>query len=318
MKKLLFILPLFALIACGDDAEIVDEEVVDLDSKAKKLSYFLGVGEANGLMQAQFSGDLNKEKVIEGFSSNFNETDPPADCQQSLELLFGPQRTDYNLAYAEEGCLCLGKLMSSQLYRQLDQYEKAKGIDAKALTQGFKDALMGNESTIDKAEQEQIMAEFDAEIKQKMDLQQAEYEAQITERFGENKTIGENFLAMNGKKAGVKTTASGLQYKVLSAGSGAAAKAGDYVSVHYTGTTLDGTKFDSSHDRGEPYSFGMPGQVIAGWNEIILLMPKGAKFEVYIPQELAYGANPRPGGPIEPFMALKFEMEMVNIQTGPQ
>ena len=115
----------------------------------------------------------------------------------------------------------------------------------------------------------------------------------------------------------MKTTGSGLQYKVLAAGSGATAKAGDYVSVHYTGTTLDGTKFDSSHDRGQPYSLSLPGQVIQGWNEVLLLMSKGSKFEVYIPQELAYGANPNPNGPIQPFMALKFEMELVDIQAAP-
>jgi FKBP-type peptidyl-prolyl cis-trans isomerase len=129
----------------------------------------------------------------------------------------------------------------------------------------------------------------------------------------ENKKAGETFLAANAKKANIKTTASGLQYEVISAGKGGTApKATDTVTVHYKGTTIDGKEFDSSYSRNEPTSFPLNG-VIAGWTEGVQLMKTGDKYRFYIPANLAYGERGA-GGVIPPNAALIFDIELLSIQ----
>ena len=131
-------------------------------------------------------------------------------------------------------------------------------------------------------------------------------------KFEVYKKEGIAFLEANKTKEGVKTTKSGLQYSVLKEGKGKKAKTTDRVKVHYHGTTVDGTVFDSSVDRGTPSEFGVT-QVIKGWTEGLQLMKVGSKYKFFIPQELAYGANPRPGI-IKPYMALIFEVELLEIK----
>jgi FKBP-type peptidyl-prolyl cis-trans isomerase len=123
---------------------------------------------------------------------------------------------------------------------------------------------------------------------------------------------GVAFLAENKKKKGVKTTASGLQYEVITEGKGATPKKTDKVKVHYHGTLVDGTVFDSSVERNEPASFGV-GQVIPGWTEALQLMKVGDKWKLTIPSELAYGARGTPGGPIPPNAVLVFDVELLDI-----
>lgn len=121
----------------------------------------------------------------------------------------------------------------------------------------------------------------------------------------------EKFLADNLLRPGVNVTESGLQYEILVEGNGEKPSSESQVTVHYHGTLIDGTVFDSSID-GEPATFGV-GQVIPGWTEVLQLMPTGSKWKVFLPSELAYGANPRPGGPIKPHMALIFDIELISI-----
>tara|TARA_B100001059_G_scaffold200480_1_gene207280 strand:+ start:273 stop:953 length:681 start_codon:yes stop_codon:yes gene_type:complete len=128
------------------------------------------------------------------------------------------------------------------------------------------------------------------------------------------KVDGEKFLEANKMNKDIQVTASGLQYKVLRKGSGEKPSASSKVKVHYLGTTPKGEKFDSSYDRGEPIEFGL-NQVIPGWTEGLQLMSKGAKFQFFIPQELAYGANPQPGSIIKPFMPLVFEVELIDFSN---
>jgi FKBP-type peptidyl-prolyl cis-trans isomerase FklB len=131
-------------------------------------------------------------------------------------------------------------------------------------------------------------------------------------KFGAVKEEGEAFLADNAKKEGVTTTASGLQYEVVSEGEGKKPAATDNVKVHYHGTLIDGTVFDSSVQRGEPATFGVH-QVIPGWTEALQLMTAGSKYRLYIPQNLAYGATPHPGGAIKPYMTLIFDVELLEV-----
>lgn len=131
-------------------------------------------------------------------------------------------------------------------------------------------------------------------------------------KYAVNKHAGVDFLKTNASKQGIQTTASGLQYEVILEGSGNKPAPTSKVTVHYHGTLIDGTVFDSSIQRNQPATFGV-NQVIAGWTEALQLMNKGAKYRLYIPEELAYGANPHPGGPIQPYMALIFDVELIDI-----
>lgn len=120
-------------------------------------------------------------------------------------------------------------------------------------------------------------------------------------------------MVENAKKEGIFTTPSGLQYEVITAGNGPKPTAQDTVEVHYHGTLIDGSVFDSSIQRGTPATFGVH-QVIKGWTEALQLMPVGSTYRLYIPQDLAYGAQPHTGGPIKPFMALIFDVELISIR----
>ncbi len=136
-------------------------------------------------------------------------------------------------------------------------------------------------------------------------------QAELTkEQFGKNIDEGEKFLADNKKREGVQETASGLQYEVITMGTGPKPGSEEVVKVNFAGTLTDGTKFDSSADRGEPAVFGV-NQVIKGWQEGIQLMPVGSKFKFYVPYELGYGENG--AGPVPPYSTLIFEVELLEI-----
>ena len=141
---------------------------------------------------------------------------------------------------------------------------------------------------------------------------QAYLDAKKYAAYGSLKLEGEKFLKNNKSNKDIQTTESGLQYEIIKSGNGKRPSKVDSVSVHYHGTLIDGTVFDSSVERGTPASFGVH-QVIPGWTEALQLMDIGSKYRLFIPQELAYGANPHPGGPIQPFSALIFEVELLEI-----
>ncbi len=130
-------------------------------------------------------------------------------------------------------------------------------------------------------------------------------------KFASIKEDGYKFLEENGKKDNIIALPSGLQYEIIEAGSGEKPGPTDQVTVHYHGTLINGTVFDSSVNRGEPATFGV-NQVIRGWTEALQLMPVGSKWRLFIPENLAYGANPHPGGAIKPYMPLIFEVELIS------
>jgi FKBP-type peptidyl-prolyl cis-trans isomerase FklB len=181
-------------------------------------------------------------------------------------------------------------------------------IDPKLLAAGLADALSGK-TQMTEAEAKQVITEFRTQMMAKMETKQKEAGDKSLKE-------GEKFLADNAKKEGVKTTASGLQYKVLKTGKadGKTPKASDSVKVHYHGTLLDGTVFDSSVQRGEPATFGV-GEVIPGWTEVLQLMKEGDKWQVYIPSKLAYGARGAPPQ-IAPNSTLIFDVELLSIEKG--
>ena len=174
------------------------------------------------------------------------------------------------------------------------------------------DALIDAISATYKGEDLAMTAEEAAAIRQEyVQKMQAAQQAESTAAGASNLAEGQKFLAENKGKEGVQTTASGLQYKVLTMGDGAKPAATDTVKVHYSGKLLDGTEFDSSYARNEPISFAL-NRVIPGWTEGVQLMPIGSKFVFYIAPELGYGEGG--GGPIPPNSTLVFEVELLDIE----
>lgn len=175
-----------------------------------------------------------------------------------------------------------------------------EGVDAEAVAQGVLDALHGKDSQVARPELEEAFRIIGTRMQEKQE-QQAKAQAKV----------GEIFLAENAKRDSITVTASGLQYEVITTGTGEKPTAKSRVKTHYHGTLIDGTVFDSSVQRGQPIDFPVNG-VIAGWTEALQLMPVGSKWRLYIPHNLAYGE--RGAGPtIAPYSALIFEVELLEI-----
>lgn len=174
------------------------------------------------------------------------------------------------------------------------------GINAAAVAQGLMDVLNNIENPFSN---EQMQEAF-GEINQRMQAKEAEKHKALA-------VEGETFLAANAKKPGITVTESGLQYEIITQGTGAIPTKTSRVKTHYHGTLIDGTVFDSSVKRGQPIDFPVNG-VIAGWTEALQLMPVGSKWRLYIPHNLAYGERGA-GGSIKPFSALIFDVELIDI-----
>lgn len=188
---------------------------------------------------------------------------------------------------------CVGMSLGGSLLQQ-----SLQDLSPEVIAEAIKDAFEGKEMKYTPDEANAIIQKYLAGISE--------------QKFGKNKEEGEAFLSANAKKDGVTVTDSGLQYEVIEAGEGDKPGPSSQVTVHYHGTLINGTVFDSSVERGEPATFGV-NQVIKGWTEALQLMPKGSKYRLYIPEDLAYGASPHPGGPIEPHMALIFDVELIDM-----
>jgi len=176
-------------------------------------------------------------------------------------------------------------------------------VDLDSLMMGLKDALQGDNLVMSQDEMQKVYSAW----QQKMRAKQA---AQKAKEAAENLAAGKVFLEANKAKEGVKVTASGLQYKVITEGTGNTPTADDKVKTHYRGTLIDGTEFDSSYKRNKPAEFPVKG-VIKGWTEALQLMKEGAKWELYIPADLAYGERGRPSIPAN--STLVFEIELLEI-----
>jgi len=177
-------------------------------------------------------------------------------------------------------------------------------IDIAIVIQALDTAFKGGKPLLTAEEAQAVKQEFMRKL-------QAEQASKTKASAEKNKAEGDKFMAENKKKAGVKVTPSGLQYIVLKQGTGKKPTANDQVKVHYVGTLIDGTKFDSSYDRGQPAQFPLNG-VIKGWTEALQLMTVGSKYKLFIPPELGYGEQDPPG-PIGPNSTLVFEVELVEV-----
>lgn len=213
-----------------------------------------------------------------------------------LLLLFfsiSATRAQNNQSTMDSVSYSLGILLAQNLKQQ-----GFDSVDVPSLSQGIDDMISGNDLKVSPEEANRVVQEYMSAAQAK------QYEGVIAE--------GQEFLKANAQREDVQTTASGLQYRVIQEGTGASPADTSQVTVHYTGKLLDGTVFDSSVERGEPVTFGVT-QVIAGWTEALKMMKEGAKWELFIPYELAYGERGA-GGAIPPYATLVFEVELLKVQ----
>ncbi len=209
---------------------------------------------------------------------------------QALDLTTDEDKVSYTL----------GRMLGEDLKRS------DSTVNSVILAQGVDEALKGTPSKVDDQERQRVMVAYQKAASGRL-------ADKIKKQGEENLKIGKEFLEQNAKKEGVKSTPSGLQYKVIKEGSGANPKATDIVKVNYRGTLIDGTEFDSSYKRNQAAEFGL-NQVIKGWTEGLQLMKPGSKYQFFIPADLAYGDQAR-GGPIGPNQTLIFEVEFLEVVT---
>lgn len=260
-----------------------------LKNQIDSLNYAFGLANGNGIKQYYLAADsanadsLNAkiESLLRGMDEGMK-----GDVAENPEL-------------AELGTN-IGNALKEQKTAGL-MGDSSLTVDIKLIKQGLVNGMKGSNIQMTAEEAQAYLNSTMQKLQEK----------RMQEQNGPNKAAGEVFLKENAKKAGVVTTASGLQYEVIKKGTGALPTDSSRVKVHYHGTLIDGTVFDSSVDRGEPAVFGV-NQVIKGWTEALKLMPVGSKYKLYIPQELAYGSQNM--GNIKPFSALIFEVELIGIE----
>lgn len=257
----------------------------DIDS----LSYSIGMAQTQGL-KGYLTGRLDVDtaymaEFIKGLNEGANKT-----SKKDIAYMAGLQ---------------IGQQISNQMMKGINQ-ELFAGDSTKTIS---KDNFMAGfiAGTLEKGG---VMTMEAAQEYTRTAMETIKAKA-MEEKYADNKAAGEKFLAENKTKEGVKTTESGLQYKVITEGKGEIPADTCKVKVNYKGTLIDGTEFDSSYKRNEPATF-RANQVIKGWTEALTMMPVGSKWELYIPQELAYGS--RESGQINPFSTLIFEVELVGIE----
>jgi FKBP-type peptidyl-prolyl cis-trans isomerase len=291
-------LSLFALVlvlaSCGD-------QVVTFKSDKERYSYLLGVEIAKPFVaQAPFN-QLDKEQMIAGFADPVKETEVER-YYKDLELVLGQGSKTINEKFKEKGSFAAGKINRERFDHYFSELNATSLINSEFVKKGFADGLNKKEAEALKGlDRKKIMANFEALMNQKYQ--------KITAGF---KAEGEAFMAQNKTKAGVITTASGLQYIVIKAGKGPKPTKEARVKMKYVGMNPDGSIFDQSPE-GEGVSFGLT-EVIPGWTEAIQLMQAGSKIRLFVPQELGYAGNPPQGANIKPYSPLVFEMELVAIE----
>lgn len=274
----------FGLASCTGQAP-----KAELKTEVDTLSYMMGISNTQGLDQyitMQLGVDTTyMAEFIKGVKEGSKMVSPKEGAYVA-GLQIGRQ---------------VGTDIVDRINQSLFGNDSAQGLNKNNFIAGFFAALEGKKGLPSMPEATSYVDKHAKAIKEKA----------MATKYAENKAAGEKFLAENATKEGVKTTESGLQYKVIKEGKGAIPTDKNTVKVHYKGTLIDGTEFDSSYSRKEPSSFPVTG-VIKGWTEALKMMPVGSKWELYIPQELAYGAREN-NGKIKPFSALVFEVELLEI-----
>ena len=292
MKKLSILAAV--AIAAGLASCTAQSPKANLENNIDSLSYAIGMARTQGLepfLRQQGIDSTMMSNFIKGFNQGSSMLDP-----EDVAYVVGLQ---------------VGNMVSKQwvegFSRQIFGNDSTKTLSRENMLAGFVAGTLHHEN---------VMKQMEAEGYMRTEMEAIREKALAVE-FADNKEAGEKFLAENKTKDGVQTTESGLQYKVITKGTGAIPADTSRVLVNYKGTLVDGTEFDSSYKRKDKDGKSKPAtfranQVIKGWTEALTMMPVGSKWELYIPYDLAYGS--RQSGKIKPFSALIFEVELVGIE----
>lgn len=293
MKAFKFIIIILSLLVCVSTnaakkpkkkkvAEVAKVDTVPMAD----FSYAYGIAQTNGLMSYLVQRMGVDTAYIAYFLNGFDDPAMDESTKQMKAYTVGKE---------------IRQQVESQIIPQVNKQinDSVDLLNKQRFIEGFRSAIAGN-------------ATLTGDSAQTLASKQLEYynNVKMEAKYGKNRTDGEAFLKANAKKDSVKTTPSGLQYKVLTMGTGETPTATDKVKVNYEGKLIDGTVFDSSYQRNQPATFGC-NQVIKGWTEALTMMPVGSTWELYIPQELGYGS--REAGKIPPFSTLIFKVELLEI-----
>ncbi|QUB47618.1 FKBP-type peptidyl-prolyl cis-trans isomerase [Prevotella sp. oral taxon 475] len=273
------------LYSCGNSTP-----KADLKSDVDSMSYAMGLSQTQGLKEYMVSRMGVDTAYMADFVKGLNDGANAGDDKKKAAYYAGIQ---------------IGQQISNQMVKGINHElfgeDSTKTISLKNFMAGFIAGTTGKKALMPMEKAMEVAQTKMQQIKAK----------NMEKEYGPNKVAGEKFLAANKTKPGVKTLKGGVQYKVIKEGSGAIPTDTSNVKVHYEGKTIDGKVFDSSYTRGEPVTL-RANQVIKGWTEVLTHMPVGSVWEVYIPQELAYGE--REQAQIKPFSALIFKIELVSIE----
>lgn len=274
-----------AFTSCGNSTP-----KADLKSDVDSMSYAIGMAQTMGLKEYLVDRLGVDTTYMDDFIKGLNEGANAGDDKKKAAYYAGIQ---------------IGQQISNQMVKGINHEvfgsDSTKTISLKNFMAGFISGTTGKKGLMTAEQAGQVAQTKMQQIKAK----------NMEKEYGSNKKKGEDFLAANAKKAGIKVLPGGVQYKVLSEGSGAIPSDTSMVKVHYEGRTIEGKVFDSSYKRGEPISLRC-NQTIKGWTDAIVHMPVGSEWEVYIPQNLAYGE--REQGDIKPFSVLIFKIKLVSIE----
>ena len=273
------------MLACGNGTP-----KASLKSDIDTVSYAIGMAQTQGLKEYLVGRMGVDTTYMDEFIKGLNEGANAGDDKKRAAYYAGIQ---------------IGQQISNQMVKGINHElfgeDSTKTISLKNFMAGFVAGTIGKGGLMTADSAAQVAQEMMRAIKAK----------NLEKEFGPNKEAGEKFLAENAKKEGVKLLDGGVQYKVLKEGTGAMPKDTSMVKVHYEGKTIDGKVFDSSYKRGQPADF-RANQVIKGWTDALTHMPAGSTWEVYIPQELAYGERQQ-GADIKPFSMLIFKIELLEV-----
>ena len=273
-----------AFVGCGNSTP-----KADLKNDVDTFSYAMGMAQTQGLKDYMVQRMGVDTAYIDDFVKGLNDGANAGDDKKKAAYYAGLQ---------------IGQQISNQMIKGINHEvfgsDSTKTISLKNFMAGFVTGTTGKKGLMTIEQAGQLAQSKMMAIKAKS----------MEKEYGPNKAAGEKFLAANKQKAGVKTLASGVQYKVIKEGNGPMPKDTSMVKVHYEGKTIDGKVFDSSYKRGEPIDL-RANQVIKGWTDALVHMPAGSVWEVYIPQELAYGE--REQGQIKPFSVLIFKIELISV-----
>ena len=290
MKKVSILLTLAIAISMGSSCT-TQAPKANLKNEVDSLSYAIGLAQTQGLAQ-HLTTRMNVDSAyfndfIKGFIEAFNIN---KEDKKKNAYMTGVQ---------------IGSQFGSGMEGMNNEFANLFGDSTKTVNKA--DLLAGFVAGIDSKGGKMTVEEARTYVETTMENLR---KIKVEKEYGENKEASIQFLEANKMKAGVVTLPSGLQYKIIKAGKGAIPTSSETVKVHYKGTLVDGTEFDNSYSRNTPAEFGVT-HVIKGWTEALLLMPVGSKWELYIPQELAYADADR--GTIKPFSTLVFEVELLEI-----